>query len=214
VNCGYHLACCVLPLANPFGIHTSAERARNLFRIRTSLDHSDLRIPKHLPSSNFSRNSFIFYSYGHARNCGKQTSYNCTRIRTYQILSRNSFKIRPSKIWGEWGLRGHRPPRSLRLSARHTLRRCHSAQLLSFHTLPNSFVTLENLSPVFSTSSKLFGQNNRGGCPPRLSLPPYFITSLLRAARPRITPVFCSRYSPLPTHSLFPALSFPAGGAS
>jgi hypothetical protein len=91
------------PASNPFVIRTSTKRARNPFRIRTSRKRPDLRIPKDLQLPNFSRNPFVFCTYAAACNCGKQTTYNPSRIRTYEKLARNSFRIRTYKKPGGAG---------------------------------------------------------------------------------------------------------------
>jgi hypothetical protein len=83
-----------------FRIRTSAKRSRNCFRIRTSLPHLDLRIPKHLALRNFSRNSFRFCTYQPAGKCGKQTTYNPCRIRTCRKSPCNPFRIRTYKNLG------------------------------------------------------------------------------------------------------------------
>jgi hypothetical protein len=86
------------PIASkPFMIRTSTTRTRNPFRFRTSLERPDLRIPKDLRSAILSRNSFIFCTYRHAHKCGKQTTYNPFKIRTYQKRARNPFRIRTYK---------------------------------------------------------------------------------------------------------------------
>jgi hypothetical protein len=80
-----------------FRIRTSTTRARNSFRFCTSLERPDLRIPKDLRPTIFSRNSFIFCTCRHVHKCGKQTTYNPIRIRTYKKRACNSFGIRTYK---------------------------------------------------------------------------------------------------------------------
>jgi len=101
----HFLAAEVLKNINSFRIRTSATRARNPFRFRTSATHSDLHIPKDLQESLPSRNSFIFCTYQPSRMCGKQTTYNPFKIRTYRNFARNSFRIRTSKNPGGGRLR-------------------------------------------------------------------------------------------------------------
>jgi hypothetical protein len=52
-------------------------------------------------------------------------------------------------------------------------------QVVSFQTLPDSFALLKNSSPFFSSDSKLFRQNTRGGgcLDLSISLPPYLVSS-------------------------------------
>ena len=114
---------------NPCIIRTYKISSRNSFRIRTYAPPSDLRILKDLPSSNFSRNPFIFCTYKPPRICGKQTTYNPFIIRTYKIPARNSFTIRTYKN-----------PRGPSLP----------------HYVITSLRRLFGLSPVFSFSCALF----------------------------------------------------------
>ena len=108
---------------NPCIIRTYKNRSRNCFRIRTYAPPSDLRILKDLPSPIFPRNPFIFCTYRPPRICGKQTTYNPFRIRTYKISARNSFRIRTYKNHrGSISLGTPPPPASRLLGLRFRFR--------------------------------------------------------------------------------------------
>ena len=113
---------------NPFRIRTYRKPVCKLFRIRTYAPPSDLRILKDLPFPNFSRNPFIFCTYRPPRKCGKQTTYNPFRIRTYKIPSCKSFTIRTYK--------NHRGSTSLCTAP--PARRSLVCPLLTTHFLPRN----------------------------------------------------------------------------